>query len=128
MGNPIDLKYSKDHEWIKVDGDVAIVGITDYAQKILTDIVFVELPEIGKQIEPDGNLCVVESIKSVSDILSPVSGEIVEVNERLRDSPELVNNEPFDGGWIVKLKIKDKKELKNLLTAVEYNTFITEKE
>ncbi|MDR4504712.1 MAG: glycine cleavage system protein GcvH [Candidatus Scalindua sp.] len=128
MEIPIGLKYSKDHEWIKIEGDVAIVGITDYAQEKLTDIVFVELPEIGKQVEQDGNLCVVESVKSVSDVLSPIGGEIVEVNGRLENEPELVNKEPFKGGWIVKLKIKDKNELDNLLTEAEYETFVTEKE
>ncbi len=126
MEIPIDLKYSKDHEWVKIEGDIAIVGITDYAQEKLTDIVYVELPEIGKGVEQDGNLCVVESVKSVSDIFSPMSGEIVEINRSLEDSPELVNSEPFEGGWIVKIKLKDIHESENLLTAKEYHTFITE--
>jgi glycine cleavage system H protein len=125
---PVDLKYSKDHEWIKMEGDIAIVGITDYAQEKLTDIVFVELPKIGKEVEQDRNLCVVESVKSVSDILSPISGKIVEINKSLEDSPELVNNEPYEGGWIVKLKIKERNELENLLTAEDYHTFVTEEE
>ena len=126
MKNPIDRKYTKEHEWIKIDGDIATVGITDFAQDQLTDVVFVELPEKGKQIDQNGNLCVVESVKSVSDIFSPVSGEIVEVNNALENSPALVNNDPFENGWIVKLKIKNEMELDQLITPEEYNKFLTE--
>ena len=125
MGNPIDRKYTKEHEWIKIDGDIATIGITDFAQDQLTDVVFVELPEMGKQIEQNGNLCVVESVKSVSEIFSPISGEIVEVNKALENSPELVNNEPFEGGLIAKLKVKDVAELDKLMTTEEYNKFLT---
>jgi glycine cleavage system H protein len=125
MENPIDRKYTKEHEWIKIDGDVAIVGITDFAQDQLTDVVFVELPDVGKQIEQNGNLCVVESVKSVSEVFSPISGEIVEVNKALENSPELVNNEPFEGGWIAKLKVKNETELDQLMTPEEYNKFLT---
>jgi len=125
MENPIDRKYTKEHEWIKIDGDTAIIGITDFAQGQLTDVVFVELPEVGKQIEQNGNLCVVESVKSVSDILSPVSGEIVEVNNALENSPALVNNDSFEGGWIVKLKVKNETELDQLMTAEEYDKYLT---
>ncbi len=124
MDNPIDYKYTQVHEWARIDGDVATVGITDYAQGQLTDIVFVELPEVGKRIEQNGNLCVVESVKSVSDIFSPISGEIVEVNKSLEDSPELVNNGPFEGGWIAKLKIKNEAELDQLMSVEEYNKFL----
>jgi glycine cleavage system H protein len=125
MENPIDRKYSKEHEWIKIDGDIATVGITDFAQDQLTDVVFVELPDVGKQIEQNGNLCIVESVKSVSDVFSPISGKIVEVNKALDNSPELVNNEPFEGGWIAKLKIKNEAELDQLMTTEEYDTFLT---
>ena len=125
MENPTDRKYTKEHEWIKIDGDTAIIGITDFAQGQLTDVVFVELPEVGKQIEQNGNLCVVESVKSVSDILSPVSGEIVEVNNALENSPALVNNDSFEGGWIVKLKVKNETELDQLMTAEEYDKYLT---
>lgn len=125
MGNPIDRKYTKEHEWIKIDGDIATIGITDFAQDQLTDVVFVELPEVGKPIEQNGNLCVVESVKSVSDVLSPISGEIIEVNKTLENSPGLVNNEPFEGGWIAKLKVKDETELDQLMTTEEYNKFLT---
>ncbi len=124
MENPIDRKYTKEHEWIKIDGDIATVGITDFAQDQLTDVVFVELPDVGKQIEQNGNLCVVESIKSVSEVFSPISGEIVEVNKALENSPELVNNEPFEGGWIAKLKVKNEAELDQLMTQEEYNKFL----
>jgi len=123
--NPIDRKYSKEHEWIKIDGNIVTIGITDYAQDQLTDIVFVELPDVGKQIEQNGNLCVVESVKSVSDVFSPISGEIVEVNKALENSPELVNKEPFEGGWIAKLKLENEAELDQLITTEEYNTFLT---
>jgi len=125
MENPVNRKYTKEHEWIKVDGDIAIIGITDFAQDQLTDVVFVELPEVGKQIEQNGNLCVVESVKSVNDIFSPISGEIVEVNKALENSPELVNKEPFEGGWIAKLKVKNEAELDKLMTTEEYNKFLT---
>lgn len=125
MENPIDLKYTKAHEWVRIDGDVATVGITDYAQDQLTDVVFVELPAVGKQIEQNSNLCVVESVKSVSDVFSPISGEIVEVNNALENSPELINSEPFEGGWIAKLKVKNEAELDRLMTTEEYNTFLT---
>jgi glycine cleavage system H protein len=125
MENPIDRKYTKEHEWIKIDGDVATVGITDFAQDQLTDVVFVELPDVGKQIEQNGNLCVVESVKSVSEVFSPISGEIVAVNKALENSPELVNNEPFEGGWIAKLKVKNEAEQDQLMTPEEYNKFLT---
>jgi len=125
MDNPIDRKYTKEHEWIKIDGETVILGITNFAQDQLTDVVFVELPEVGKQIEQNGNLCVVESVKSVSDIFSPISGEIVEVNKTLEDSPALINNDPFEDGWIVKLKVKDEKDLEQLMTAEEYDKFLT---
>jgi glycine cleavage system H protein len=125
MGNPIDRKYTKEHEWITIDSDVATIGITDFAQDQLTDVVFVELPEVGKQIEQNGNLCVVESVKSVSDIFSPISGKIEKVNKALENSPALVNSDPFEDGWIVKLKIKNETELDQLMTADEYDKYIT---
>ncbi len=120
MENPEDLKYIEDHEWVRIDGDTATIGITDYAQKQLSDIVYVELPEVGKQVGRNENLGVVESMKSVSDICSPISGEVLAVNNELGKSPELVNNEPYDGGWIAKLRIKDNAEIESLMTAEEY--------
>ncbi len=124
MENPKDLKYIEDHEWVRIDGDTATIGITDYAQKQLTDIVYVELPEVGRQVGRSEGLGVVESMKSVSDICSPISGEVSAVNNALEKSPELINNEPYDGGWIAKLKIKDNSEIGSLMTSEEYDKFI----
>ncbi len=118
--NPTDLKYSKEHEWIRIKGDIGTIGVTDFAQHQLTDIVFVELPEKGKKIEPNKQLAVIESIKSVSDVFSPVSGEVVEVNTKLIDNPEFINKDPYGEGWVCKLKIKNKNELNDLMSAEEY--------
>ncbi len=119
-----DLKYTKEHEWIKIKGDVAVVGITDHAQAELTDIVFVELPEVGKEIKKGEELCVVESVKSVSEIYAPISGKVVNVNKKLDDTPETVNESPYDDGWLVELEIKDKSEIGNLLDADSYRKTI----
>ncbi len=124
MTNPTELKYSKDHEWIKEDGENIIVGITDFAQKQLTDIVFVELPEKGKQVEKDKQMAVVESVKSVSDVFSPISGEVVEVNDKLVDNPETINNDPYGEGWFVKIKVLDQSHLDGLMTSTEYEELI----
>jgi glycine cleavage system H protein len=121
---PEELKYSKDHEWLRLEDDFAIVGITDHAQNQLTDIVFVELPEIGKDVEKDGSLATVESVKSVSDVFSPVSGTVVEINQNLVDSPETINNDCYGAGWIAKIKIKEKSEIESLLSADEYKKLI----
>jgi glycine cleavage system H protein len=115
-----NLKYTDTHEWLKLKGDTAIIGITDHAQTELTDIVFVELPEVGKEIKKGEELCVVESVKSVSEIFAPVSGKIVNVNERLEDAPETVNEKPYDDGWLVELEIKDKSEIDALIDAESY--------
>ena len=115
-----DLKYTDTHEWLKLKGDTAIIGITDHAQTELTDIVFVELPEVGKEIKKGEELCVVESVKSVSEIYSPVSGKIVNVNEKLEDAPETVNEKPYDDGWLVELELKNKSEIDVLIDAESY--------
>ncbi len=115
-----DLKYTKSHDWIKIKDDIAVVGITDHAQAELTDIVFVELPEAGKEVKKGEEICVVESVKSVSEIYAPVSGKIVKVNSKLEDSPEIINESPYDDGWLVELGISDKSEVDSLLDAVEY--------
>lgn len=108
MSNVVEgLKYSKDHEWVKVEGDIATVGITDYAQGNLGDIVFVELPETDEDVESGESIGNIESVKAVAELFCPVSGTVVEVNEGLEDQPELVNSDPYEGGWIVKLKIED---------------------
>jgi glycine cleavage system H protein len=115
-----DLKYTKSHEWIKIKDDIAVVGITDHAQAELTDIVFVELPEAGKEVKKGEELCVVESVKSVSEIYAPVNGKIAKVNSKLEDSPEIINESPYDDGWLVELEISDKSEVDSLLDAAEY--------
>jgi glycine cleavage system H protein len=114
------LKYTKTHEWVKLAGTKAKIGITDHAQHELTDIVFVELPTIGKEIKKGDELCVVESVKSVSEVYAPVSGKIIAVNSKLDDSPETINSSPYDDGWLVEIEIKDKAEVNTLLDAAEY--------
>ena len=114
------LKYTKTHEWLKIEGKNAIVGITDHAQSELTDIVFVELPEIGKEVKRGDELCVVESVKSVSEIYSPISGKVVKINNKLDDSPEIINESPYDKGWLLELEIKVKSEIDSLLDAEIY--------
>ncbi len=118
-----DRKYAKSHEWVKVEGDTAIVGISDFAQEELTDVVFVELPAVGDSFKAGDTFGVVESVKSVSDLYAPVSGEVVEVNESLEDTPEKVNESPFEDGWMIKLKVGDAAgELDALLDAKAYET------
>lgn len=126
MNIPDDLKYSKEHEWVRLNGKVATVGITDYAQEQLGEIVFVELPDEGETLEKSDSFGVVESVKSVSDVFTPLSGHVVEVNEPLVDSPEIVNEEPYGEGWLIKMEIEDSKELSDLMTADQYRAFIKE--
>ena len=125
MDNPQNAKYTKDHEWIVVEGDKGTVGITDYAQHSLTDIVFVELPEKGKQAEQFKRLAVLESVKSVSDVFSPASGEVVETNSALPTAPEKINQSPYAEGWIAKIKLKDAKELDALMSAEQYEEYLS---
>jgi glycine cleavage system H protein len=127
--NPEDRRYSKEHEWAKDNGDGTItMGITDHAQELLTDIVFVELPETGKRVEQAEPVAVVESVKSVSDVYSPVSGEVLEVNTILEDQPELINQDAFGKGWIAKIKMDDPSELNNLIDAAAYTVLAEEEE
>ncbi len=126
MKTPRELKYAKTHEWIRIEREMGTVGVTDYAQEQLTDVVFVELPQIGKAVSKGEAAAVVESVKSVSDIYTPVSGEVTEVNKKLENEPGLINEEPYGKGWIFKLKIKDPKELESLLSAEEYEKSIKE--
>jgi glycine cleavage system H protein len=121
-----EVKYSKEHEWIKLDGDVATIGITQHATEMLGDIVFVELPEIGSSVEKDGNAGVVESTKAASDVYTPVSGEVVENNQAIVDDPGKVNSDPENQAWFFKLKIKDKAELDSLMNKDEYDKFAKE--
>jgi glycine cleavage system H protein len=125
--NPADRKYTKEHEWVKNNGDGTVtMGITDHAQEMLTDIVFVELPPVGKHVKQMQPLAVVESVKSVSDIYSPVSGDVLEVNSSLEEHPELVNQDAFGEGWIAKLKMEDPGEFDNLMTSADYEALIKE--
>ena len=121
-----EVKYSKEHEWIKLDGDVATIGITQHATEMLGDIVFVELPEIGSSVEKDGNAGVVESTKAASDVYTPVSGEVVENNQAIVDDPGKVNSDPENEAWFFKLRIKDKAELDSLMNKDEYDKFAKE--
>lgn len=119
-----DFKFTKEHEWAKVEGDIAVVGITDYAQKELGDVVYVELPEVGNTYEKDEACSNIESVKAVSDIYAPVSGEITEVNEALEDQPEIVNKDPYGEGWLFKLKMENPDELEELMNAEAYNEYV----
>ncbi len=121
---PDDFHYSKDHEWLKVEGVKGTVGITEFAQKQLGDVVYVELPQPGAELEFHQSMGVIESVKAVSDVYSPLSGEVLEVNENLVDSPELVNEDPHGKGWIVRIKIKDESEVEKLMSASEYEKFL----
>jgi glycine cleavage system H protein len=119
-----EVRYSKDHEWVKVDGDTATVGITHYAQEQLGDVVFVELPEVGKKVEQGKELATVESVKAASEVYAPISGEVVEVNSALTDAPATVNEEAQGKGWFAKLKIADKSQFTALMDEAAYNKFV----
>ena len=120
MNVPQDLKYVETHEWVKEDAELFLCGITDYAQSELSDVVFVELPEIGKTVKKGDTLCIVESVKAASDIYAPISGEVVVVNDELTNTPETVNSDPFGKGWFCKIKPADTSEVASLLTADAY--------
>ena len=124
MNIPKELKYAESHEWVRLEGDVAIIGISDYAQSELGDIVFVELPETGDTVAKDDASGTIEAVKTVSDFNSPVSGEIIEVNEALEDEPTLVNTDCYKAGWIIKVKVKDASELEDLMDAEAYEEFV----
>jgi len=124
MNLPENLKYTKDHEWIRLDGTTGVIGITDYAQGELGDIVFVELPPIGRKVEIGQVFGTVEAVKAVSDLYSPVTGEVVDVNKEIQDSPELVNKEPNERGWMIKVKIENEAELASLLDIDAYKSLI----
>ncbi len=124
MDFPADLRYTKDHEWIRVAGDTGVIGITEYAQGELGDVVFVELPAVGAKLQQGKQFGTIEAVKTVSDLFAPVSGEVVEVNEALKDSPEVVNKEPYAGGWMIKVKMTDTAEVNNLLDAAKYQEMV----
>ena len=124
---PEELYYTSTHEWLKLlDEDTGLIGITDYAQDMLHDIVFVDLPEIGKVIKKGEAFMEIESVKSVAEIYAPVSGEIIEVNEKLVETPEIINSSPYDEGWLVKIKLHNKNELKELMDSARYKMIIEE--
>ena len=120
MAQPENLLYSKEHEWVKIDGDTAIVGITDYAQDSLGDIVYVELPRVGAKIDQFGNVGVIESVKAVSDLYTPISGEVIAVNAELDNDPAAVNKEPYGAGWLFKLRVANQDETAALLGPADY--------
>jgi glycine cleavage system H protein len=126
MNIPENLKYTKDHEWTKIEGDIATIGITDFAQKELGDIVFVEIETVGETLDKEATFGTVEAVKTVSDLFMPLSGEIIEKNEGLDDSPESINKDPYGEGWMIKIKISDLSEIDELLDAAAYKELIEE--
>lgn len=126
MNIPKELKYSKEHEWVRVEGNKAYIGITDFAQSELGDIVFVELPEVGDEVEQNESFGSVESVKTVSELYAPVSGKVLEVNSGLEDEPELVNSSPYEQGWMIVVEMADASQVEDLMSAEEYNQMINE--
>ena len=124
MNTPNDIKYTKEHEWVSLDGETATIGITDYAQSQLGDIVFVEFPDINSEINQNETFGVIEAVKTVADLFAPVSGEIIEVNSSLEDSPNFINSDPYGSGWIIKVKINDSNEYNGLMTSDVYEEHI----
>ena len=121
---PKDLKYSKEHEWVRFEGDEALIGITDYAQEALGDITFVEAPAVGTKVKQMDVFSTIESVKAASDIFAPLSGEVIEVNETLEDKPEVINESPYEKGWICRIRVTDADESKNMLSAEEYESYL----
>lgn len=126
MNLPDDCLFTKGHDWIRIEGDTGIVGITDFAQSELGDIIFVEYPDIGQTVAQNDPFGTIEAVKTVADLFAPVSGEIVGVNEALEDAPETVNEDPYGDGWLVKIKLSNSAEKENLLSAQDYETFVDE--
>jgi glycine cleavage system H protein len=126
MSVPRDYKYTKTHEWVRIDGDVATIGITDYAQGELGDITYIELPPVGSTLNQSDSLGVIESVKAASDIYSPISGEVVEDNESVESTPELVNSSPYEDAWLVKLRVTDESQLSGLMDADAYEKLLEE--
>ena len=125
---PENLRYSKDHEWVSVSGDVAAIGITDYAQHSLGDVVYIDMPRVGDKFSTHEAFGSVESVKAVSEIFTPIAGEVVEVNEGLNDTPESVNNDPYTAGWMIKIKMDNPNEADKLLSSVEYEEYLAASE
>ena len=126
MASPQDLYYAKTHEWLRIDDDIAVVGITDFAQNQLSDLTFVELPEVGREVVAGDEVAVLESVKAASDIYAPIAGEIIEVNMDLEDTPEMINNSPYDEGWLFKIKFIREEDVDDLMSAEEYDDLCEE--
>ncbi len=124
MKFPENLKYTKDHEWIKVEGDVVYVGITDFAQNELGDIVYIEVDAVGESLEKEETFGTIEAVKTVSDLFMPITGEVIEFNEELESAPETINKDPYEAGWIIKIKMSNKEELDELLSAENYKELV----
>ena len=126
--NPRNLKYHKEHDWARVDGDNAVFGVTDYAQESLGDIVFLELPEVGTELTAGASYAEIESVKAVSEVVAPLTGTVIEVNDEAVDTPEIINESPYGEGWLVKVQLSDPSEIDDLMTAEEYDEFLAEEE
>jgi glycine cleavage system H protein len=126
--NPKNLKYHREHDWARVEGDTAVFGLTDYAQETLGDIVFIELPEVGTDVGAGSSYAEVESVKAVSDVYAPLSGSVVEVNEEVVDAPEIINESPYEDGWLIKVRLSDPSEIDDLMSADEYNELLAAEE
>lgn len=124
MDFPSNLKYTREHEWIRVEGSLGWIGITEYAQSELGDVVFVELPAVGTKLDQGKSFGTIEAVKAVSDLYAPVSGEVVELNKKIQETPEVVNKEPYEGGWMLKVKLTDPSEIKGLMDAEAYKKLI----
>ena len=126
--NPKNLKYHREHDWVRIEGDTAVFGLTSYAQETLGDIVYIELPEVGADVTAGAPYAEVESVKAVSDVYAPLSGSIVEINEEVIDAPELINESPYEEGWLIKVRMSDLSEADDLMAAAEYDEFLAEEE
>jgi glycine cleavage system H protein len=126
--NPKNLKYHREHDWARIEGDTATFGLTSYAQETLGDIVFIELPEVGTDVTAGAPYAEVESVKAVSDVYAPLSGSVIEVNEEVTDAPEIINESPYEDGWLIKVRLNDPSEADDLMTAAEYDELLTEEE
>jgi glycine cleavage system H protein len=126
--NPKNLKYHKEHDWARIEGDVATLGVTDYAQESLGDIVYIELPEVGAEVSAGTSYAEIESVKAVSDVFAPVSGTVIEANDEVVDAPELINESPYEDGWLIKVKLSDPGEADELMSAEDYEEMLAEQE
>lgn len=126
--NPKNLRYHKEHDWARVEGDVATLGVTDYAQESLGDIVYIELPEVGAEVSAGVSYAEIESVKAVSDVFAPVSGTVIEANDEVVDAPELINESPYEDGWLIKVRLSDPSEADDLMSAEEYEEMLAEQE